>query len=324
MIDKQSKVCIFYVLENAVDAERLLKDLTDGPLLDIVSVTVDESQLLDDFYPDSVVVIISNNSIKDPLFNDTLMDIYELKIRLIPVIVDSSLDYASIPESINSIQWVELWDEAYRAERIQRMKRAFSTDFEHLESFRKYERLANDWFTNSERPDRLLQGQALKDAELWLTRAASQFPRPTEIISKFILAGSAQAAVIQKRNERIFRLFWGALGVGTVVCLIFAGLIFRDTLRIEEAQKEAARRKNQSQELIEYMVGELDDKLTETGRTDLLEGIIDQAEVFLQNMEDDQLDAEDVAFKARLEILVAEAESHSKVEDSPGVTPIHR
>ena len=64
-------------------------------------------------------------------------------------------------------------------ERIARMIRALKTDFEHLEQFRRYESLADDWFVHAEKSDRLLRGVALEEAETWLRKAKASFPRPT-------------------------------------------------------------------------------------------------------------------------------------------------
>ncbi|MGB0371836.1 MAG: hypothetical protein ACPGN3_10905 [Opitutales bacterium] len=273
---------------------------------------------------DVVIGILSIASLKDEAFLEGLKSAVEKKVRLSPVVIDETIDFAAIPESINSIQWIELWDHSVRSERMERLVRALKTDFEHLEQFRKYEKLADTWFSRAERPDHLLRGQALSDAEAWLRRAKANFPRPTEVISRFVIAGRTYAEEIRRRNERILRIFWTLIGVGAVVCFVFAALIFRDTLRIQEAEREADLRKQQSQELIEYMVGELDEQLTKMGETELLAGIIDKAETYVGDMQQEELDEEEKAFKERLEALIQTARSHlpeeeaSEEEDSEG------
>lgn len=302
------KVGILFIDEDRVRIEFLIETLESDS--DFETVYVDLHALSPVSGVDVVVGVLSKKSLHHLHFLRHLELAVSNEVRVSPVLIDATIDFSAIPESINSIQWVEFWDELSRTDHLKRLVRALKTDFDHLELFRKYEELADTWFRRAERPDHLLRGQALDDSESWLRRSRSNFPRPTSLIIRFIESGRSQAEMIRLRNERILRIFWSLMTVGTIVCIVFAAFIFRDTLRIQDAEREAVLRKSQSQELIEYMVGELDEQLTQMGETELLAGIIDSAETYVDEMEQEALDADDLAFKVRLESLIEKARGH--------------
>ena len=79
-----------------------------------------------------------------------------------------------------------------------------------------------------------------------VAQGKGKFSATNFLIARFIEEARVHTQEVRKRNERIVRVFWSLIGVGAAVCLIFAVSIFRDTLRIQEAEKEAELRKEQS------------------------------------------------------------------------------
>lgn len=261
---------------------------------------------------DVLIAVLSQVTLRDEQFLLLLDYAMDNSIRILPVIIEQDLDFASIPDSINSIQWIELWDTDSRESRLERLMRAIKTDFVHLEQFRAYEREADAWLEKGERPDNLLRDRALTDAEGWLLSAKNQFPRPTDTITRFIKSSRQAADAIKQRNQRILRFFWSIIGLGACACIIMAAFIFRDALRIREAEREAERREQQSQDLIAYMVGELDEQLTQMGEFDLLADIVEEAQAYVDGMELVELNDEGLAFKEHLESLISDARGHLK------------
>ena len=302
MSDTKIKVGLFFIEENHRQAEGLC-EWFDGDaelVAEFVHLGSTESE------SDVLVAILTNESISEASFLKKLDFFYEKKVRILPVILDAGINFLNIPESINSIQWIELWDPDTRDERIERMVKAMKTDYSHLERFRHYARLAEDWFLHAEKADRLLRGQALLDSERWLRGAADSFPRPTQQIRAFVVQGRIQSDALKARNERVLRLFWGLIASAAIICLIFAGFIFRDALRIQKAEERALLRKEQSQDLIEYMVDALDEPLLEMNQSELLADIVQEAESYLEGAAIDTESASDQVFRERMTAQIAQ------------------
>ncbi|MEM7672692.1 MAG: hypothetical protein AAF212_05055 [Verrucomicrobiota bacterium] len=257
---------------------------------------------------DLVIILISNRSLTNSRIHKAIDYALQNEVRILPIILESALDFSQIPGSINSIQWLELWDPSTRTKRIERMLRSIKTDYEHLETLRSYDKLADTWLSGNKQKDLLLRGKALSDAENWLIDADAHYPRPNELIEFFISMSRDHADAIQARNERILKVFWSFIGIGTVVSVIMAILIFQDTLQIQEDEREAEMQKQRAQGMIEYLVAELDDPLIELEQTDTLSDIVNQAEAYVARIEAQGVEApKEIEFLKNLKRAIQEA-----------------
>lgn len=262
---------------------------------------------------DLIIIAIDSASLGNTYLESAIKYARKNHIRILPIILDSDIDFSKIPVSINSIQWLELWDPATISKGVERMLRSIKTDYEHLERLRVYDKAADAWLNEKETKDLLLRGNTLTTAEAWLAQAESHFPRPNELIQLFISKSREYAEAIQRRNQRILKIFWSIIGVGTATSFIMAILIFQDTLQIREDEREADKQKLRTQEMIEYLVAELDDPLIELEQSDILADIVTKADAYISRVESNRSsNPEELAFLNRLKRHIAVAREKSE------------
>ena len=261
-------------------------------------------------HSDVFIAVLDSQSIDRPDFQQLLTIARNSKIRILPIISDPLVEFSKIPDSIKSIQWTELWDNETLGKNLERIVAAIKTDYSYMKDYRHYSSAADDWFYSGERSELLMRGSAMGRAQSWLIQSEMKFPVPSERMHRFILRSADHAVSIRKRNERIAQVFWSVMGMGALCCMILAALIFSDVLVIRSSTAEAVLRKQQSQDLIQFMVGDLDEQLTKMEEMEVLEGIVQKAESYLDEMGDVALGPEEVQFVEKLELQIVEAKGH--------------
>ncbi|MEA1672737.1 winged helix-turn-helix domain-containing protein [Nitrospirillum sp. BR 11163] len=162
---------------------------------------------------------------------------------------------------------------------LRQWPRAVSWIAEHRQALRvrsQLEGLARQWAAEGRRPDRLLRrGKPLEEARDLLGEGIV----PVGPDVNALVTASARHV---KRAERL-RL--GALAAFAAIALVAAFL----GLRAGRAEKVAALRLQESEDLADYMLDELADKLRPLGRLDLLDGVAQKALGYLTTDDPDRI-----------------------------------
>ncbi|MGB8843551.1 MAG: winged helix-turn-helix domain-containing protein [Aliidongia sp.] len=150
---------------------------------------------------------------------------------------------------------------------LRQWPRAVAWIAEHRQALRtrsQLDRLAQQWIAEGRQADRLLRrGKPLEEARDLADRAA--VPLGAEVTA--LIAASIRQA------RRAERLRAGALAGFALIALVAVFLGFRAS----QAEAVAALRLDEAEDLTDYMLGDLTEKLRPLGRLDLLDGVAQKA-----------------------------------------------
>ncbi|MDE1145807.1 MAG: winged helix-turn-helix domain-containing protein [Azospirillaceae bacterium] len=150
---------------------------------------------------------------------------------------------------------------------LRQWPRAVTWIAEHRQALRarsQLEGLAQQWLNEGRRADRLLRrGKPLEEARDLVSRAT--VPVSAEV--KALVTASTRQA------KRADRLRLGAMVSFAAIALVAAFL----GLRASRAEAVAAQRLQGAEELVDYMLGDLAEKLQPLGRLDVLDGVAQKA-----------------------------------------------
>lgn len=150
---------------------------------------------------------------------------------------------------------------------LRQWPRAVSWITEHRHALRtrnQLEALAQQWVAEGRAADRLLRrGKPLEEAR--------------DILKAAIVPLSADATAMidasTRQAKRFDRLRLGALASFAVIALVAVFL----GLRAGQAERVAAQRLREAEDLVDYMLGDLAEKLKPLGKLDLLDGVAQKA-----------------------------------------------
>ena len=138
----------------------------------------------------------------------------KLNKRIIPI-VHEKIDGNPIPKAVQLINWIYFIPHAgqnndfYTA--VDNLIHAIETDYDHAQAHTRHLQRAIEWSNANKNNGFLLRGEALKEAETWLSQASGKDPEPAPLHTEFILASRRGEAQRQRR-----------LLVGTGILLAFA------------------------------------------------------------------------------------------------------
>jgi tetratricopeptide (TPR) repeat protein len=139
----------------------------------------------------------------------------------------------------------------------------------------------DDWQHHGQDPGALLRGARLVEAEDWLHRQGERLSPPEQHFIQVSL--NERERVIQARRRNQHRLIAG-LTAGLIGALSLAGYAWIQRNRAEQASEVAILARGQAEDLINYMLFELRDKLQPIGRVDLLDGASRKAAEYFETL----------------------------------------
>jgi WD40 repeat protein len=232
------RLFISYSRRNMDAADALVTALED----DGFEVTIDRRDLpygeewqkeLADFIraSDTVVWLVSPESIKSKWCNWELGEVARLNKRLVPVNV-SAVTPEELPEALGKIHLLPV-EGVYAAQRhFAVLVATLNTDRVWVKDSTRLADRAREWIGRNHDDGLLLRGLALKSAETWSTRRPKTAPPPASEVLELILA-SRRAAVRRQR--------WTVAGAFTVatVAIGLAGLAWWQRYLAIERQNQA-------------------------------------------------------------------------------------
>ncbi len=182
---------------------------------------------------DTVVWLVSPDSVKSKWVNWELGEVGRLSKRLIPVKVRETPP-EDLPEALGRIHLLPA-EGAYDPSRHETdLVKALNTDRAWLKRATSLGDDAREWMANGRDRARLIRGAALSEAEAWSVRKPADAPAPSSEILELILASRAA----QRRGQRI--TVAGSLAAA-VVAMGLAATAFVFQRQAEEATVEATR-----------------------------------------------------------------------------------
>ncbi len=120
--------------------------------------------------------------------------------------------------------------------------RTIQTDLDHVEQHTRILVRANEWETHNHDPGRLLRGNTLNEAEIWLAESVDKDPTPTVVQTQYIR--SSRVASTRRQRSII-----GALTLGIVVTLALTFFALTQRQAAIDNETAAERRALESQSL---------------------------------------------------------------------------
>lgn len=148
---------------------------------------------------DVFAFVISPNSVRSDICRQEIQHAIDNNKRFIPLLFEEieDVDAPFVHSAIRSHNWItfdvaEAFEESY-----QKLVDSFSTEPEYL---RRHTRLlvrAKDWQNNERQASYLIQGEELREFQLFLEDSQTRTPKPTELQFEYILASKN----LQTRNQ---------------------------------------------------------------------------------------------------------------------------
>ncbi|WP_260295953.1 toll/interleukin-1 receptor domain-containing protein [Sedimenticola hydrogenitrophicus] len=183
---------------------------------------------------DAFVFMLSPTALASTVCRQELDIAVNLNKRLVPVVV-KDVSPAQVPEELAKLNWIFLRDGDDATAGLAALTTALDTDLDWLQRHTALMSPALAWQDAGHERSRLLKGQALKQAEMWLTESARKSPPPADVQLGFIQA-SQQAA-----RTRL-RLALGGAVIGIVSLLVLTSWALVAERQAELARKEAVAR----------------------------------------------------------------------------------
>lgn len=216
---------------------------------------------------DSVVFVISPDSVTSDHCSWEVGHTEELKKRLIPIVWRPVAD-EKVPPHLKRLNYI-YFDRAHSfAPSLAALAIALRRDLDWVREHTRLLNRAQEWLAAGKPENRLLSGQAIAEAKAWLARSPDENLKPTELHRDFILASdhaeslrlSAERQRVEALQQAVTRTRVALFAVGALAlmaCLSFAGAIIayraeRSTQReLADKLKEIERKGKELVELYE-------------------------------------------------------------------------
>jgi WD40 repeat protein len=165
---------------------------------------------------DSVVVVLSPDSVASPVCQAELQSAVDLNKRLIPVVAQPT-PIADVPVTVAALNFLDFSqdtsDEAFEAG-LSRLTEVLDTDLDAVHQHTRLLLRTTEWEDSDRDPARLLRGRQLNEAESWLATQGQRNPAPT----------AGQVALIMASRRAAIRRQRGSMAVAATVALGLIGL----------------------------------------------------------------------------------------------------
>ncbi len=168
---------------------------------------------------DSLLFVMSVNSVASDYCRDEIQQAESYKKRIISAVLDHNYDRSQVHQAAKERNWIDLKHYEQRFEAfVAELVKAIKTDEKHVREHTKLLAQAHDWDSQKRNEEFLLRSSKLRHALEWLNQidAATQEkePQPTHLQREFI-----QAA--KRHHSRISLIRWLGGGIAAVTVLGF-------------------------------------------------------------------------------------------------------
>jgi WD40 repeat protein len=193
--------------------------MPSAPWMDEIRVAIAEA--------DSVVVVISPDSVTSEVCRTELQAAVDLNKRLVPVVARPT-PIGDVPASLAALNFLDFSaepsDESFEAG-ITRLINVLDTDLDAVHLHTRLLLRTTEWEDSHQDPARLLRGRQLNEAEQWLATQGERNPAPT----------SGQVSLIMASRRAAIRRQRGSMAVAATVALGLIGLSIFSVLQWHSA-----------------------------------------------------------------------------------------
>jgi tetratricopeptide (TPR) repeat protein len=227
---------------------------------------------------DTFVFVLSPDSIASEVCGREIALAAEHNKRMVPIVA-REVNAQAVPESLAKLNWIFCRESDVFEKATDDLISALDTDLEWIHAHTRLLTRAIEWENKGQNNSFVLRGDDLRSAEQWLAQAgADKERRPTALQTEYIIASRKAAA----RRQRITL---GAVTFGLVVAIILAIVaVFARQEAVKQRAKAVAGR-NRADDVINFVKGDLPEKLRPIGRLDLMEDVAIKVDQYYSQME---------------------------------------
>ena len=198
--------------------------------------------------------------------------------RMVPIVA-REVDPKAVPESLAKLNWIFCRETDDFEKAIDDLISTLDTDPDWIHAHTRLLTRAIEWENKGKNNSFVLRGDDLQSAEQWLAQAGADKDRqPTALQTEYIIAS-------RKAATRRQRIALGAVTFGFVVAVVLAIItVFARQEAVRQKGKAVAGR-NRADDVINFVKGDLPDKLRPIGRLDLMEDVAVKVDQYYSQME---------------------------------------
>jgi len=227
---------------------------------------------------DTFVFVLSPDSIASEICGREIALAAEHNKRMVPIVA-REVNAQAVPESLAKLNWIFCRESDDFEKATDELISALDTDLDWIHAHTRLLTRAIEWENKGQNNSFVLRGDDLRSAEQWLAQAGADKERqPTALQIEYIIASRKAAA----RRQRITL---GSVTFGLVVAIILAIVaVFARQEAVRQRGKAVAGR-NRADDVINFVKGDLPDKLRPIGRLDLMEDVATKVDQYYSQME---------------------------------------
>lgn len=195
---------------------------------------------------DNLVFLISSHSLASKVCNEEIGYAIQLNKRIIPIILEEiDIDQVkAIPDdnelkailatnwnNLSKLNWLFFRSSDDLSAVVQTLIEAIQTDHDYVKTHTRLIVKANEWLASGKRPEFLLRGEDLDDAEEWII-SGGQSPPPTNLHQEYVHISRQENT---KRRSRTLRFVTIALMLVSVLAI--TSILF--FVQAQEQEQEA-------------------------------------------------------------------------------------
>ena len=198
--------------------------------------------------------------------------------RMVPIVA-REVDAKAVPEPLAKLNWIFCRETDDFEKAIADLISALDTDPDWIRAHTRLLTRAIEWENKGKNNSFVLRGDDLQSAEQWLAQAGTDKERqPTALQTEYIIAS-------RKAATRRQRITLGAVTFGFVVAIILATVAIFARQEAVKQKANAVAGRNRADDVINFVKGDLPDKLRPIGRLDLMEDVAVKVDQYYSQME---------------------------------------
>ena len=227
---------------------------------------------------DTFVFVLTPDSVGSDICSREVAFAAKNNKRMVPVIA-REVEAKAVPEPLAKLNWIFCRESDDFEKAIDDLVSALDTDLDWIHAHTRLLTRAIEWENKGKNNSFVLRGDDLRSAEQWLAQAGADKERqPTALQTEYIIAS-------RKASSRRQQITLGAVTFGFVVAIVLAivALFARQEAVKQRAMAVAGR--NRADDVINFVKGDLPDKLRPIGRLDLMEDVAVKVDQYYSQME---------------------------------------
>jgi tetratricopeptide (TPR) repeat protein len=227
---------------------------------------------------DTFVFVLTPDSVASDICGREIAHAAANNKRMVPIVA-REVNPSAVPEPLAKLNWIFCRESDDFEKATDDLISALDTDLDWIHAHTRLLTRAIEWENKGKNNSFVLRGDDLRSAEQWLAQAGADRERqPTALQTEYIIAS-------RRAEARRQRITLGAVTFGFVVAILLAIVaVFARQEAVKQRSKAVAGR-NRADDVINFVKGDLPDKLRAIGRLDLMEDVAVKVDQYYNQME---------------------------------------